>query len=49
MRHGRHEERFGAEPLDPVDERVIVFPCVAKGRAGVIDQGRHLDPVVGCI
>jgi len=26
MRHGRHEERFGAEPPDPVDERVIVFP-----------------------
>ncbi|CCH69286.1 hypothetical protein BN10_1410008 [Phycicoccus elongatus Lp2] len=26
MGHGRHEERFGAEPPDPVDERVIVFP-----------------------
>lgn len=26
VRHGRDEERFGAEPLDPVDERVIVFP-----------------------
>ena len=32
MRHGRHEERFGAEPPDPVDERSS-SPCELQREA----------------